>query len=80
MDTQLSQHHLLKKLSLPPLNFLGTLVVSQLVTDVCLFLDHQVIPIDLCVWPYATTGQSQLLQLCKFCNWEIRLLPLCSFS
>lgn len=54
--------------------------MSQLVTDVCLFLDHQVIPIDLCVWPYATTGQSQLLQLCKFCNWEIRLLPLCSFS
>lgn len=62
------------------LNALGTLVKSQLNVSISLFLDSEFFSIDLCVWPYASTTLSWLLQLCsKVWKWEMWVLQLVFF-
>lgn len=73
----LSQHHLLKRLSFPPLNELGILFENQLATDTWVYFWTQFYSIGLCVCVclsiYSSMSALQCFVDCSFVvSFEIR--------
>jgi hypothetical protein len=74
------QHHLLRRLFLLPLNYLGTLIISHLIVSIWVYFRTLSYTIGLYVYPYSLTTLPWLKYLCsKFEVENVWALQVCLF-